>query len=142
MDPQEFRSLADELRKRKEPAACRTAISRAYYYAFTSAVKFVGRYLPIPENAEAHGILPRFLKNSGNDDLRDVADTLDKLRTYRNEADYTLTADRPEKTPHAEMCFKMAVQVIVDLVEVIGNPSIWNAAVAETKRQEAEIKKQ
>jgi len=140
MDPKEFLALAKELRKRNQPAANRSAISRAYYYSFISACRFVGRECPIPANAGAHLILPRLLKNCGNADLRDIADELDKLRAYRNEADYDVDAARPEKETHVDVCLKMAEQIILDLAATIGDHEVWNQAVAAMKRHQATMK--
>lgn len=140
MDPKDFLALAKELRKRNEAAANRSAISRAYYYAFLSACRYVGRECPIPANAGAHLILPRLLKNCGNEGLRDIADELDKLRAYRNEADYDVDAPRPEKQTHVDVCLKMAEQIIIDLVSVIRDHVAWNQAVAAMKKYQATIK--
>jgi len=100
----------------------------------------VGRECPIPANAGAHLILPRLLKNCGNGDLRDIADELDKLRAYRNEADYDVDAARPEKETHVDVCLKMAEQIILDLVATIGDHEVWNQAVAAMKRYQATVK--
>lgn len=140
MEPREFLVLAKDLRKRNLPAASRSAISRAYYYAFISACRFVGRECPIPSNAGAHLILPRLLKNCANAELRDIADELDKLRAYRNEADYDVDAARPEKETHVDVCLKMAEQIILDLVSIIRNHEAWNQAVAAMKRYQATMK--
>jgi hypothetical protein len=137
MDPKDFLSLAKELRKRNDPAAFRSAISRAYYYAFVSARKFVGRYVTVSTKVEAHRVLPQALKDSGDAGIRDIADQLEKLRVHRNEADYDVEAGRPEKQTHVDVCLKMAEQIILDLVAAIDDPARWNKAVAEMKRCES-----
>jgi hypothetical protein len=140
MDAKDFLALANDLRKRGDPAAFRTAISRAYYYAFVSACSFVGRYVSIPPKAEAHQILPIYLKNCGDTGLRDIADELDKLRAHRNEADYDITVTRPEKDKHVDVCLRMGEQIILDLVAVMNDHAKWNKAVTEMKRHEAAAK--
>ena len=134
MDPRDFLALAKDLRKRGDAAALRTAISRAYYYAFVLSRKYVGKYHPIPSSVDAHKFLPELLQNSGNDDLRDVGKHLDDLRRDRNEADYDVDVDRPEKTKHVDYCLKMAEQIVLDLVAVMGDHVAWNKAVAEMAR--------
>jgi hypothetical protein len=140
MDPKDFKLLGEDLCKRNTPAACRTAISRAYYYAYNAAAKFVGRYHQLPANAEAHGILLRLLKNSGDDGIKEVASSLGDLRGYRNEADYDMGEPRPEKKPHAEFCLQVATGAILDLVGVMNNLPRWETAVKEMKRNESLIK--
>ena len=68
-------------------AAYRSAISRAYFAAYGYALNYAMNYLGFaPQNAsDDHGRLRAHLKRSRR---RGTADSLDRLRGWRNESDY------------------------------------------------------
>jgi hypothetical protein len=77
-------------------AAFRSAVSRAYYAAFGHALQYAADYLGfVPrtrpeEKAQDHGRLRAHMARRRR---RQVAETLDDLRQWRNECDYV--ADLP-----------------------------------------------
>jgi uncharacterized protein (UPF0332 family) len=134
MEPNDFKSLAEELARRKTPANLRTAISRAYYYAFLSGRKFVGRYLFVPSNHQGHAHLTQLLYASRDDELIDVARQIGDLRSYRNEADYQLDKLRPEKESHVSFCVETAATSVQGLVKVMADAPRWNKIVDVLKK--------
>ena len=70
-----------------QEAACRSAISRAYFGAYGHALNYATQYLGFaPRNAsDDHGRLRAHLKRSRR---RGTADSLDRLRAWRNTCDY------------------------------------------------------
>jgi hypothetical protein len=99
MDAHEFLALAESLadRVKADPntpnrnAACRSAISRAYYALFLLAREFLGelgieaRHIPNP-----HANLEQALGNAGVMSLQRIANALRKLCSARTQADYDL----------------------------------------------------
>src|SRR5208337_4682504 len=90
MNPREFCKIAGRFAAQGEPAACRSAISRAYYSLFHVILEFLlSRNVPLPKKrAECHEKLYQLLYNSGSDILRTVGSELNDLRSRRNDADY------------------------------------------------------
>jgi hypothetical protein len=91
-DWREYLALARWLQANTPPgisqeAAQRCAISRAYFAAYGHALNYATQYLGFsPRNAsEDHGRLRDHLKRSRR---RATADSLDRLREWRNSCDY------------------------------------------------------
>ncbi len=93
MNPREFCTVAGVFAARGEAAACRSAISRAYYSLFHVVLDFlVAHHVKLPKNRpESHKLIFRLLFNCGNGDLRLVASALNDLRGQRNDADYEMS---------------------------------------------------
>jgi hypothetical protein len=96
MTPSEFIAFAGRLAALGSggEAAIRTIASRSYYGAFHVALEYLAELgFVIPANANAHGIIRRYLSGSGHTDLARVAEVLSDLHSERIGADYRL-ADR------------------------------------------------
>jgi hypothetical protein len=112
MTPIDFMSLADRLLAVDGLAERRSAVSRAYYYAFHVCLQFVeGCGIPLPKSAEAHAKLIMCLKNCGNLDLHCAGIALNELRTARNIADYRLDDPEYEQRKNARSKLIIAAQV-------------------------------
>lgn len=67
----------------------RSAVGRYYYSCYHSVRDyFENKYFPLGHQDSPHQTLIEYLKYYGDDDEADLADSLSKLRTYRNKADY------------------------------------------------------
>ncbi len=74
-------------------ALYRCAISRAYYAAFGSALRWIRRTSPhhsIPSGGEAHQVVQDFFEWSQDSDYQEIADLLRRMRHFRNLADYEI----------------------------------------------------
>ncbi len=101
MDPRLFLVVAETLvaSVRPQPPApggpcepeCRTAIGRAYYAAFLTALEFLEWMgVRVTNNAQCHTGVQFALNNSGHVILAQVASTLNTLAEFRRTADYDL----------------------------------------------------
>jgi uncharacterized protein (UPF0332 family) len=91
MNPVDFLDLAVELVGSGSEAAFRTAVSRAYYGAFHTAVVLIremGVYLPA--GPESHQKVGYCLMECGEAPGWQAGDSLQFLRKHRNQADYDL----------------------------------------------------
>jgi hypothetical protein len=103
------RQLADEADTPYEEAASRTAVSRAYYYAFHRARDYARRtwgYRSPPRTADDHQELAATFERHGRND---VADILNAMRHSRNNCDYEPTF------PYLDMALAFAFQYADDL---------------------------
>jgi len=68
MQPEHFLDLGRQLSKRDDAAACRTAISRAYYAAYHVAAKMLKDCIgvSIPSAASGHAIVQDYLTRCGD----------------------------------------------------------------------------
>lgn len=91
-----FLELAEELSKRTDPAALRTAISRAYYAAYHHGRWYLTRYsVNVPATGEGHRIVWEQLgRPERNKDEKSAAEAGERLKEMRTEADY-----RPHANP-------------------------------------------
>jgi hypothetical protein len=99
MNPSDFLTVARDLADKESPTAAelRTAVGRAYYALFNSAVLFLGKCgVAVRDTQQGHREVPKALRQCGDAQLRNVAADLDSLRTTRWEADYDMNAARPE----------------------------------------------
>jgi uncharacterized protein (UPF0332 family) len=91
---------------------CRTAVSRAYYAAFHSAVEFLAEFgMHVPANHTGHQETSRQLHRTKQPEAQMAARLLEDLRTDRNEADYRLDRQRLE----TQKCAKDAVESASEL---------------------------
>src|SRR4051812_31175554 len=101
MDARQFLRLAKVLAKdlsgrallspTLDPAACRSAISRAYYAAFLVALEFLDRInVVVGRSPQAHVTVQHALNNSGSPALAAASTKLGTLHSERLAADYDL----------------------------------------------------
>ncbi|MBM4141907.1 MAG: HEPN domain-containing protein [Nitrospira sp.] len=95
MEGRDFLNLAIKLQNAEDEAEHRTAVSRAYYAAFNHVKSFLYKCkIKLPKAAKAHVKAYQYLFNSGLDEAEDLAEILDNLRNYRNDADYELISPK------------------------------------------------
>jgi uncharacterized protein (UPF0332 family) len=115
MDGNDFIALAGKLvaPHAADEAACRTAISRAYYGAFHIARSFLVEvgFAPVA-NANVHGFVQHFLHGSGHADARRAASLLSHLQAARNRADYRLDDSRFGSRDEAMLLVERAVLAV------------------------------
>ena len=91
MNPTEFLDLAGRLITDGTEAAFRTAVSRAYYGAFHSAVLLIKEMgVSLPVGPESHQKVRYCLMESAEAPALQAGDSLQILRKHRNQADYDL----------------------------------------------------
>jgi uncharacterized protein (UPF0332 family) len=94
-----------------DEAIWRSAISRAYYGAFHSAVGFLGQLqIAFPKRENEHKFAQEALNNSGDTNIRTAAYLLSDLRHNRNLADYELTTEM-DVPKLAKECNADAIQI-------------------------------
>ena len=112
----EFLDLAAELvRRRGDPAAERTAISRAFYAAFHKACDYFsaqGERLTL--TGEDHGRVWDWFVRRGDAPSRQVGSAGRRLRDERRRADYDPTGN-PSLSSDAEYAVRLARRVLSDL---------------------------
>lgn len=98
-------------------AAQRSAISRAYYAAQNFARHVLRSFgqSKVADTMKSHGLVWRFLEQSGDTDFRKVAQKLADLEADRVGADYHLDKAQFEKTTKATQCINRAQAIIADL---------------------------
>lgn len=86
----EYLELAERLVAwRGDPAAERSAISRAYYATFhTAKAYFLGKGGRLTFQGDDHGLVADWFKESGNHELRMIGTAIQRLRRLRRIADY------------------------------------------------------
>ena len=91
MEGREFLAVANRLHRSDHEADRRTSVSRAYYAVFNHVKPILENIgVTLSFDASAHKKIYRYLYNSGLDEVEDVADHLNSLRTKRNDADYDM----------------------------------------------------
>ncbi|HEX2864324.1 MAG TPA: hypothetical protein VHN99_07125 [Deinococcales bacterium] len=115
-------SAKGSLPEQAREAAYRTACSRAYYGAFNVALRIVKKTWSVPEDGNTHRfVIDRFIHYSSrtapSDKIaayRRVGLELDRLRQYRNNADYDDDLDSPAET-QAALAVKIAQNTLDEL---------------------------
>src|SRR5688572_23254735 len=126
MDARQFAHLAEilvrDIRNRvlltpaSDAAACRSAVSRAYYAVFHVANDFLDRIrVVVGQSPQAHVTVQHALNNSGDVTLRAVGSNLRALFAERLAADYDLAMSTPEQPAHALSMLAAANDVIDQL---------------------------
>jgi uncharacterized protein (UPF0332 family) len=117
MRPHNFWLLAERLiANERNPEGFRSAISRAYYAAFLTAVDFLAAMnIYLLGGSGVHTELLNILGNTGDAALLVTRDSLDTLRNQRNKADYDLTDATVETEANAVIRLKGAFNVIAEL---------------------------
>src|SRR6266849_725492 len=90
-----YLDLARELQRQgavhsSKEAELRSAISRAYYAAFCKARNYLRdrRHLTLSRGAEAHSEVQDEFQLSPDRRFKEIGENLNRLRTFRNRADY------------------------------------------------------
>jgi hypothetical protein len=115
MDPRAFLDVAFALAHKDAPSAgeLRTAVSRAYYGLYNTAVDFLDKCrVSVVDNQSGHRVVPGALRACGDVKLREAAATLDDLRNARWQADYMMTAAGPEHAGTVKRHVRHARQAI------------------------------
>jgi hypothetical protein len=105
------------------PARCRTAIGRAYYGAFHSAVDILKRLnAPPGKGPSAHGHAFRLLQRSGDLELAAAGMLLQSLHGLRIIADYALDPRPVVETPaNARKAAADADRIVAALDELMAD---------------------
>ena len=107
-----YLTFAEELAKRSDEAALRSAISRAYYSAYCKARNRLGES-GIAVRTNSHKWLWDYFRRSGNGEIRRLGLNGDRLRMARNRADYdNVYQDLISSVPTALLRAKQIVQRI------------------------------
>jgi len=128
MNPRSFLSLAKALvddatnsriASPLHAAACRSAISRAYYATFQVACEFFTSIkLEVGRNAASHITIQHALNNSGDASLIAVGMKLGTLHRDRLKADYEPNWAESDKSRHAAKLILLADEAIAKLDEL------------------------
>jgi hypothetical protein len=106
-----FLAYAAEIVATSNPgeAACRTAISRAYYGVFHIATDFLCSI--DPKVGDRHDRIWKYLQISGHPSAIEAGKHLSSLYQERQRADYRLDNERWGQHPHAKKCVERAKSV-------------------------------
>lgn len=134
MTGEDFISLAAKLSASTGEAERRTSVSRAYYGAFHMALAMLEScQIQIASGDNPHKRLYQCLDNSGDNDLRLIADKLNTLRRIRNDADYDLLSSHLTNTRNVQRHLQSAIAT----VDAIRNCNQRIAVLRQRLRQEA-----
>jgi hypothetical protein len=114
MTPEEFITFAGRLAAMASggEAAIRTIAGRAYYGAFHLVLDYlVDLGYAIPANANAHGLVRRYLSGSAHPDASQMARFMQDLHAYRIQADYRLRGTQFRSFDLARVFVENAVAV-------------------------------
>lgn len=125
MDAIDFISLAGKLvAANAHDAACRTAVSRAYYGVFHLAKDFLTELgFPPPRTANVHVFVQHCLMGSGQSIACTAASLLSDLHAARNRADYQLSNHTIGKQPVAMLCLETAHEIRTSLLKCAQSPT-------------------
>jgi uncharacterized protein (UPF0332 family) len=142
MDPRTFCDVAELLVRLREPAALRSAVSRAYYSLFNLIHSHVkGSGVPLSRDARVHHDLHVCLFHSKNDGLLVVARTLVDLREARTRADYDMSAIGEEEEATATARVQSARAAIKKFEECLANRSQFDDAMKAAAKYSRETLK-
>ena len=94
-----------------QPAATRSAISRAYYGAFHTAVKLL-RDQSLTTDA-THGSVWMDFLSASEDEAQFIGNSLQELHSFRVKADYLLERTDVEQVKLAMICIETAERVVL-----------------------------
>jgi uncharacterized protein (UPF0332 family) len=101
-----------------EEASLRGASGRAYYAAFIFARDLLlGAGFWLPRDGKVHKAVVALLKLSVDDDIRGAAAALERLREFRNKADYALGLRASAKTRFDTTQTRLAVVAAISIIE-------------------------
>ena len=93
-----FQTIADELAKRDDETAIRSAISRYYYAVFGSArlylIDYKNRQSLANKTSNVHRDVKNILEYSPDETESEIGENLNKMRKLRNDADYDWKKDK------------------------------------------------
>lgn len=115
MRPRQFLDLAADLAENTDPAACRSAISRAYYAAFHGAANFLRRMGFHPPKKDYHVVLQRRLLASQDKELEKAGSDLGDFHVKRIRADYKLDDKASESQSNARAAVREATRILETL---------------------------
>jgi uncharacterized protein (UPF0332 family) len=123
MDTNEFLDAADELCTGPSEGFWRSGVSRAYYAAFHRARRLLRAIgFPVPDSDRGHAYLWLRLSNCGHAEVVTGCQTLNRLRTDRNRADYD--TDRPFSQTEAINIVQLASDLVALLESVEAERSV------------------
>jgi hypothetical protein len=98
-----------------EEACCRAAISRAYYAVYGAARNYARDQegVQLPATGDAHHLVSTHYRQGASPLHRAIGDSLRRLRSARNRADYADQLDRPVAL--AQFAVRRARQVVAQL---------------------------
>ncbi len=115
-----YLDLARELQRQgavhsSKEAELRSAISRAYYAAFCKARNYLRdrRHLILSQGPEAHSEVQDTFQVSPDRRLKEIGENLNRLRTFRNRADYNDVFSGLNNT--TILCIGLADDVVSEL---------------------------
>jgi hypothetical protein len=110
------------------PAACRTAIGRAYYAALNRVDAVLARWgVPFGRGPQKHGLAVRYLHATNDPDLKAASADLDELKALRNRADYDMNDVGVENVAQAKRALEYAKE-LMDYLQVVENDPARRAA--------------
>lgn len=116
MNPRDLHTLAQRLANEQGAAECRTAINRAYYAAYNTAVEFLTEVgCSLPSTAESHSRVREALAHAQSPPLRNCQHRLGELYAWRERADYRMGDSWPENPLHAGVAVQTAERIIRDI---------------------------
>jgi hypothetical protein len=116
------------------PAACRTAIGRAYYAALNRTDEALARWgASCGKGPQKHGLAVRYLHATNAPSLKAASTDLNELKGLRNRADYDMNDARVEKVSQAKRALELAKDVMDYLEAVENDPARRVAAENEIK---------
>ncbi len=126
MTGNEFIGLAERLAVSGGPAECRSAVSRAYYGAFHTALNLLGGAgILLPPGPEAHQKLRFCLLQSGIPAGTEAGEKIETLRRERNQADYELRQTRSERAALARRQVMVAGEIVACVERCATEPN-WS----------------
>ena len=120
MNPRAFLEFAKEILNNNSEPAWRTAVSRSYYALHNCMSDFlVNQGFSLPKQSVRHKKVYEYLHNCGIQDIRDMAEHLDYLRTERNLADYEMANDNFSDKNKAMLSYHRAASTYSEFQEYI-----------------------
>lgn len=120
MKPRDFQTLASKLASETGAAELRSAVSRAYYAVYNSAVEMVDKLgFHVSSGAQGHGDVQKWLGNSGDSEIEKVGSKLANLRSRRNRADYELNRRDIEKPGNVQAAVRDAESMLRSLEQCL-----------------------
>ena len=118
--PIEILHVATKLLNNNSEAACRSAVSRAYYAAYHHGIQVVDVKLPLTKNmiykGGCHQQLLLKLSNGQSRAWEDIAFKVNALRRKRIRADYYLDKSVSKRLAHGSV---RAAQKIIDALDSV-----------------------
>ena len=129
MRPSEFLDLAAELAEESRPAACRSAISRAYYAVFNAAEEFLERMGFRSPKRDYHVVLQRRFLVSEDPKFERIGSDMGDLHDKRIRADYKMA----DKFSESQSTAREVVNEARRMIEIIDSCPIYGDRWKKTK---------